>query len=471
MAGPATAVLVERRPGGAPANTLDASRLTDGILDAGWRAVVALRGARVAHGALDLATLFVTDDERVFVVELGLAATSATDAQLDADAARLLAATCVAVDPDRAFAAARRALGDDGFVAVLPYLQPPVLTDAVRHSFRRPRSELADLREAAAASVGAKSPAVVQLERVRPRSVAMAVLTFVGVYALLGQLGSFELLRDELRRAHWGWILVALLLSAATNLPYAMAYVGSSTARLPFGRTVELQAAGSFTNLIAPNGLGTAAINARFLQVRGVPLPEAIASLFVNTVASGVAQLALFMAVLPVAGSQLHLSNIPWRGVLAGAIAVGVIVAVAGALVWRVPRVRGFVAERVRPTVDHLERVLRSPAKLSLIVGGQLLVQILWAATLGAACLAFGTSVPFSTLLLVNIASSTLSGLVPAPGGLGVAEATLAGALTATGVPSATAISIALAYRLVTTWLPWLPGWVALRALERGGDV
>jgi glycosyltransferase 2 family protein len=74
-------------------------------------------------------------------------------------------------------------------------------------------------------------------------------------------------------------------------------------------------------------------------------------------------------------------------------------------------------------------------------------------------------------LLLVNIASSTLSGLVPAPGGLGVAEATLAGALTATGVPSTTAISIALTYRLITTWLPTVPGWFALRALERGDDL
>jgi uncharacterized membrane protein YbhN (UPF0104 family) len=76
-----------------------------------------------------------------------------------------------------------------------------------------------------------------------------------------------------------------------------------------------------------------------------------------------------------------------------------------------------------------------------------------------------------TSLLLVNIASSTLSGLIPAPGGLGVAETTLAGALTATGVPAPTAISIALSYRLVTTWIPWVPGWLALRALQRHEDL
>jgi undecaprenyl-diphosphatase len=303
------------------------------------------------------------------------------------------------------------------------------------------------------------------------RSVALAFATFVGAYALLGQLGSFEQLTNELGRASWGWIVVAVLLSAATNIGYAMAYVGSTTARLPFGRSVELQVAGSFTNLVAPNGLGTAAINARFLQVRGVPLSAALASLFVNTAGSAIAEIGLFLVVLPFAGSSLSIGRIPWRSVLAGGMAVGVIAIIAGAVIWRAPRARDFIAGRGRSALEHLRGVLHSPAKLSLIVGGQLVVQLLYALTLGAACIAFGATIPLTTLLLVNVGSSAISGLVPAPGGLGVAEATLSGALAATGMPSATAISIALTYRLVTTWLPWAPGWIALRALERGDDL
>ncbi|MEY2462710.1 MAG: hypothetical protein QOH64_848 [Acidimicrobiaceae bacterium] len=470
-AGRATAVLVERRPPGTPASELDVSRLSDELLDAAWHAVVALRRARVAHGALDLSKLYVTDDGRVLVIDFGLASTSVSDTQLAADAARLLAATCATVGPERAFAAARRALGDLGFIEVIPYLQAPVLTDAVRHSFRHRRGALAELRATAAATVGADPPPLVQLERVRPRSVALAVLTFVGMYTLLAQLGSFSQLTSHFRHASWGWILIAALLAAATNVGYAIAYAGATTARLPFGRTVELQAAGSFTNLIAPNGLATAAINARFLQLRGVPTPAALASLFVNTAGAAIAELGLLVAVLPFASSHFDLSLIPWNGVIVGGVAVGSLVAVAAAVVWRLPRARRFVGERARPALHHLRGVFHSPAKLSMVVGGQALVQILYAAALGAACLAFGASVPFATLVLVNVGSSALSGLIPISGGLGVAEATLAGALTATGVPSPAAISITLAYRLVTTWLPWAPGWFALRALQRDDDL
>ncbi|MEY2402644.1 MAG: glycosyltransferase 2 family protein, partial [Acidimicrobiaceae bacterium] len=468
-AGP-TAVLVERRSKGVVASDLSSAGLTDDVLAAAWRAVAALRRARVAHGALDLTKLVVTDEGLVEVVDFEKASTSATDAQLDADAARFIAATSVVVGPDRAVAACA-ALGTRELVAALPYLQPPVLTDPVRHAFRHRRGALAELRATAAAKVHADLPPLVQLERVRPRSVALALLTFVGAYALLGQIGSPGQLAREVSRASWGWVLVALLLAAATNVGYAMAYAGSTTVRLPFGRTVELQVAGSFTNLVAPNGLGTAAINARFLQVRGVPLRSALASVFVSTVGSAVAEVGLFLTALPIAGSSLSLGRIPWRSVLAGGMAGGLIAIIAGAVTWRAPRIRGFIAEHGRAVLETLRGVVRSPAKLSLVVGGQLLVQLLYAATLSAACLAFGATVPLTTLLLVNVGSSALSGLVPAPGGLGVAEATLSGALAATGMPPATAISIALTYRLVTTWLPWAPGWIALHALQRGDDL
>ena len=106
-----------------------------------------------------------------------------------------------------------------------------------------------------------------------------------------------------------------------------------------------------------------------------------------------------------------------------------------------------------------------------LVITGNLLVQLLFALSLGAVLRAFGVTIPLSTLIVVNISSSAIAGLIPAPGGLGVAEATLAGALTAAGVPSAIAVAATLTQRLITTWIPPLPGWFALRSLERGEDL
>ena len=52
-----------------------------------------------------------------------------------------------------------------------------------------------------------------------------------------------------------------------------------------------------------------------------------------------------------------------------------------------------------------------------------------------------------------------------------IAEFMTSGALTAAGLPSALAVAATLTQRLVTTWLPTLPGWFALRALQRADDL
>jgi len=54
----------------------------------------------------------------------------------------------------------------------------------------------------------------------------------------------------------------------------------------------------------------------------------------------------------------------------------------------------------------------------------------------------------------------------PTPGGVGGVEAALTAALTTAGVDAAAAASIVLLFRLVTFWLPVVPGWVLLRRVK-----
>ena len=56
---------------------------------------------------------------------------------------------------------------------------------------------------------------------------------------------------------------------------------------------------------------------------------------------------------------------------------------------------------------------------------------------------------------------------MPVPGGIGVAEASLAAGLMAYGVPPTIAGAAALTQRLVTFYLPPIWGWVAFRWLSK----
>jgi uncharacterized protein (TIRG00374 family) len=67
----------------------------------------------------------------------------------------------------------------------------------------------------------------------------------------------------------------------------------------------------------------------------------------------------------------------------------------------------------------------------------------------------------------VNTGATVFAGLVPVPGGIGVAEAGLTAGLVAVGVDEATAFAVALSHRLATYYLPPIWGYFALRWLNR----
>ena len=92
---------------------------------------------------------------------------------------------------------------------------------------------------------------------------------------------------------------------------------------------------------------------------------------------------------------------------------------------------------------------------------GNLVAQLMLAMILGICLRAFGESASFAGLLLVNTMVALFAGFMPVPGGMGVSEAALTAGLVALGVPNTAAMSTAIAYRLVTFYLP--PIWARSR--------
>ena len=89
-----------------------------------------------------------------------------------------------------------------------------------------------------------------------------------------------------------------------------------------------------------------------------------------------------------------------------------------------------------------------------------------------AACLAaFRAPVPVLGVIGVFMVGQTLGHVVPIPGGLGPTEALMIAGLTALGTAPTVAVAATLAARLLTYWLPVLPGIVTFRYLQHHGVV
>jgi uncharacterized protein (TIRG00374 family) len=149
-------------------------------------------------------------------------------------------------------------------------------------------------------------------------------------------------------------------------------------------------------------------------------------------------------------------------GVTTGALIVVAVLVVAGGLAFAVPSLRQRTVAWLHQARDSLQ-VLRNPRKLVQLFGGHLLSQVLFAVALGACTRAFGFEIPLGSLILVNTVVTLFAGLVPVPGGVGVAEAGLSLGLTKAGIPSEAAFAIALTYRFATFYLPPIWGLLSYR--------
>ena len=80
---------------------------------------------------------------------------------------------------------------------------------------------------------------------------------------------------------------------------------------------------------------------------------------------------------------------------------------------------------------------------------------------------AFDGGVSFAQVGAVYLGASLVAAAAPTPGGLGAIEAALVAGFTGVGMDPAIAVAAVLSYRLLTFWLPILPGWLCFRLLER----
>ena len=108
------------------------------------------------------------------------------------------------------------------------------------------------------------------------------------------------------------------------------------------------------------------------------------------------------------------------------------------------------------------------PEQATFLFAGQVGVTGAYVLALSFSLRAFGAN-PLIHLAAAYLAGAAIGAASPTPGGVGAIEAALVGALIGFNFPSGSAVAGVLAFRLVTYWLPILPGTTAFRALRRIG--
>ncbi|WP_313896232.1 flippase-like domain-containing protein [Streptomyces sp. YIM 98790] len=524
--GPDAVMLVYEHIGGRVLDAVPEDEITDELMRNTWQQVRALQARRIAHRQLVGGSLLLDRSGRVFLTDLGGGEIAAGELLLRMDVAQLLTTFGLRVGARRSVAAAVDVLGPDAVADALPLLQPIALSRSTRQTLRqlgreraqRERQVVLDASRAYREAGGtlpegadrktvraarqaeknameealahAKEPDLLseirnevlrirpqapvepaRLERVRPRTLVSLIAGVFAAYVLLSQITNVNI-TEEVAGANWGWVVAALAFSALTYFAAALGLLGFVPEKVPYLRTVLAQVAGSFVKLVAPAAIGGVALNTRYLQRSGVRPGHAVASVGAHQLFGFASAITLLFAFAYITGTQHAPTQLsPSPTVIAGLLTV----AVAVLIITAVPGLRRFLSERINVlfagVVPRMLDVVQQPRKLLSGLGGTVAMTFAFVLCLDASVRAFGGELGLAAVAVVFLAGNALGSAAPTPGGLGAVEAAMVAGLIALGVPKETATPAVLLFRLVTFWLPVLPGWVCFTHLTRRGNL
>jgi glycosyltransferase 2 family protein len=437
-----------------------------------WQLVSTLHDHGIVHGQLDEDHI-VIDDGRLGLIDFRGAAVAPTEAQERSDNAQMFITTVGLFGRDAAVAGLIEHRSTEQIAELLPYLQPTALTSDQRRMAKVMEVDLDKLRADVAEAAGLDSPPLIKMRRFTIGSVVRVALPGLAIVMMISALAGidFAAFVESLQDAAWWLVLIGFLIAQLPRVAQAVSTLGAAPIPLPLGPVYALQLAISYVNLAIPTAAARIAVNIRFFQRQGVAPASAVATGALDGVSGFIVQAALLGSLLLFSSLSLDLDvSGPSSSAVQIVAIVAVIVAIAVAVILVVPKLRtavlGWVGRTAREAFDVL-RGLRSPRRVLMLFGGNLTAELLFAASLGVFVQAFGYSLALHELLFINMAVSLLAGLLPVPGGIGVAEGGLILGLTSFGVPQEAAFAAVMLYRFSTFYLPPIWGYFSLNWLER----
>ncbi|WP_165495532.1 lysylphosphatidylglycerol synthase transmembrane domain-containing protein [Actinomadura roseirufa] len=293
---------------------------------------------------------------------------------------------------------------------------------------------------------------------------------------------------QSLADADWDWLLLAVLATTAMWGVGTVTQLGSMPVSPPVGRVFAVQVAASFVNHLLPAGSGGIAVNVRFLRRCGLTRGAAVGSVGLNSLAGLVTHMVLLVVAVAAVPSTMGMldGRLPRvsrqqaaDAVLGNAWAalavVAAVAAAAAALVWLRPArwARSLGARGARGWA-HLKRelatlrdVLRHPGRATALWVGSAAAPLLHGIVLFAVLRSIDVSITATSAVVVYLVVSSVSALLPSPGGIGGLDVVLVAGLAWAGVPSAAALGAVLGYRMITVWLPLVPGACVFAVLLR----
>ncbi|MGQ5635070.1 MULTISPECIES: lysylphosphatidylglycerol synthase transmembrane domain-containing protein [unclassified Streptomyces] len=321
------------------------------------------------------------------------------------------------------------------------------------------------LRTAPSADPASRPASLLGARRLRLALCLLPVLLAAG-WAVANRPVVYEGVR-RLVAADPGWLLAGAGLTGLNCVAAACVRQGALPDRVRPGLLLASQFAAGAANHALPGGFGAHAVTLRFLRTQGVPPARATASIGLYSLAKSAAKTGVLLVFLAATPAWRRLGGLVPDGRLpVPAVAAGGAVAAAGVLLTVVRPLRRPVTGLLRSALADAREVHTRPCRVLALWGGAVAMPLVQGTTLACVGASLGLGLPWQHVVLAYLAAGTAVGAVPAPGGFAV-DAALVWTLAAFGCAPAAATATVIGYRVLTDWVPLLPGTLLLSALIR----
>jgi uncharacterized membrane protein YbhN (UPF0104 family) len=306
---------------------------------------------------------------------------------------------------------------------------------------------------------------MIAVRRLVGRRVATAGLMGVLLVSLILAVPGLRPVVDELREMNPWWVTAAIALEFVSSVSYVVIFrLFFDRLAAPDGRALAWTSMASGV-LLPGGGVGGLAIGGWLMHLVGAPtrwIVRRSSGIFFLT--SAVSSAAIIVAGLLLVGGAAGPHDFARAGLPLLAAALITLLVVMSA--WAAPRLRSRAGPPwlggVVAGIHDAERVARHPSWRLVGAVGYLGFDI---AVLWATFSAIGDAPPAAALILAYTIGY-LANVLPVPGGIGVLDAGLAGALVLYGAAPAHAAAAVLVYHAIALWIPATGGLVAYARLR-----
>src|SRR3954452_2299852 len=335
------------------------------------------------------------------------------------------------------------------------------------------------------ATSSAYSPVGVDVKAVLrrvPRGVWVGLLAGLLLVVAFTELpGAYAAVEDGVSRldsADGRWIALAIVLEALSFLGHIILFRTvflDKSSRVDFAASYEITMAGhAATRVFGAAGAGGIAVTVWALRRAGLAARTIAARmagflvLLYSFYAIAVALVGIGLATGVLAGGgSTALTLVP--GLIAGGVVAAVLplAATSGRLVARAPE---RIARRLEPAADTVMGGVREALVVIKRRDPGLLGGTMWwafdIAVLWACFHAFGAA-PAVAVLVLGYFLGLVGNALPFLGSVGGVDGGMIGALMALGADAGTTVVAVVVYRLISCWLPAIPGAVAYLQLRK----